>query len=115
MLFRFCNALLGLNYSMIGENSSEIEADKITNTTLNVLNIMIPIICVVMGLVSVAWGLWCVIKFFRADDGEKRDTAKKTLIYSFVALVVVVVLCAILIYVKNMLPSWVGEKPFPNM
>ena len=65
-----------------------------------------------MGLVAVFWAIWCTIGFFRASDGDKRDAAKKKLIYSVVAVIVTVILIAILMFVKTNLPGWMGDGDF---
>lgn len=115
MLFKICNTMMNYRYILATQTSDgNTEAQKFKETTLNILNTLIPIICGLMGLVAVLWGVWCAIGFFRASDGEKRDAAKKRLIYSLVAIIVSVILIAILIFVRSNLGTWFGKDPFPK-
>ncbi len=113
MVFKICDTLMRYNYLLDSQVSTgETEAKEFQNTTVNILTSIIISICGLMGLVSVFWAVWCTIGFFRAKDGEKRDEAKKKLVYSVVAVIVTALLIVILMFVKNNLPKWMGEGEF---
>ena len=109
MIFKVCNTLMSFNTILATSTSTgDKEAEKFQNTAEPILSGLITAFCAIMGAVAAFWGVWCAIAFFRASNGEKREEAKKKLIYSIVACVVAVVLIVILLFVKKNLTRWVG-------
>lgn len=113
MIFKLCSALMSLNYNLETSSSTgEEEAKNFQNTAVPLLQALTTALCVIMSVAVTIWAIWCAIGFFRAKDGEKRDEAKKKLVYSVVAVIVTALLIVILMFVKNNLPKWMGEGEF---
>ncbi len=110
MIFKVCSTIMSLNYNLeTSASTGQEEAEKFQNTVVPILQALTTALCVVMGVAATLWAIWCAIGFFRAKDGEKRDEAKKKLVYSIVACVVVAILIVILVFVRKNIADWFGD------
>ena len=111
MLFKVCNSVLNSKFSMLASDTSE-EAKAFGEKFWSVAITIVSAIIAIAGAFSAIWGIMCAIKMMKADNNEKRDNAKKSVIYTIVGVVVAVMLILILLFVKKNLPNWIGDKPF---
>lgn len=110
MLFKICNNILSINSNALLADSSqgsEELAKKFSETIGGVILSILNYVLLSLSALSVGFAIFCAIKMFMADNEEKRDSAKKRLIYTVVAVVVVVALFLILTYVRNNIDQWV--------
>ncbi len=116
MLFRFCNALMGMNFSMLGdETKTDTSASEgaIIDSAKQIKNILQTIINVILGLATLAVVIYAIVlavQFLRADSAEKREEAKKRLIYAIIGLVAAVVVIVVVNFVASNILDWVGIK-----
>lgn len=101
MLFRFCNALMGMNTNMLGDAIGE-SSDAIVNVVNNVVTALLAI----AGACVAIYAIVLAIQFFRADSAEKREEAKKRLIYAIIGLIAAVAIIFITRFVIGKIPEW---------
>lgn len=110
MLFKVCNALMGMGFNMLGEAQKPEEI--ITNVGDRVKAIAATIINYIFafaGLAAVVYAVYLAIVFFRADTAEKREEAKKRLIYAVLGVVVCVAVILIINFAIGSINAWTGE------
>lgn len=109
MLFKLCNNILSFKPMLLADSSqgSEELAKKFSETIGGVILEIFNYILLGISALSVGFAVFCAIKMFMADNEEKRDNAKKRLIYTVVAVVIVVALFLILTYVRKNIDDWV--------
>lgn len=116
MLFKICNALMGLRFNMLGANESSSTGEKdasgiIQDAGSKVYSIVVNIIGWILTFAGVGiaiYAIYLAIVFFRADSAEKREEAKKRLIYAVIGVVAAIALVLIVKFVIGAIPGWLG-------
>lgn len=107
MLFRICNALMGMNTNMLGDvDTGDTVIDDTANAVVKVVNNVVTAILAVAAAGIAIYAIVLAIQFFRADSAEKREEAKKRLIYAIIGLVAAVVIIFAARFVIDKIPSW---------
>ena len=101
MLFRFCNALMGMNTNMLGDAISDS-----SKQIVNVINNVVTALLAIAGACVAIYAIVLAIQFFRADSAEKREEAKKRLIYAIIGLVAAVVIIVVTRFVLDNILTW---------
>ena len=110
MLFRVCNALLGFRFNMLGDPAAGETTgglgteviDKTGKTIVATIQTITTVILSIAAALAVIYAIYLAIIFFRADSAEKREEAKKRLIFALVGIVVCV---AIILIVQFAVPE----------
>lgn len=119
MLFKLCNALMGMGFNMLGDGDTtnsttsggtglETPIEQTSNEIINILNQVITVILSIAGVAIAIYGIVLLVQFLRADSAEKREEAKKRLIYALIGLVAAVVVIFVSRWIFNSLPDWLG-------
>lgn len=101
MLFKVCNAFMGMGFNMLGDITSDVES-----AVLPIINNVITLILSIAGAGILIYAIVLAIQFFRADSAEKREEAKKRLIYAIIGLVAAIVVIVVTRWVLREFPYW---------
>ena len=105
MLFKLCNAFMGMGFNMLGADDPLVQtAEEIRN----ILQIVINIILALASLAIVIYAIILAVQFFRADSAEAREEAKKRLLYALIGLVAAAVIIFAVNFVAHNILEWTG-------
>ena len=111
MLFKVCNALMGMGFNMLGEGqSAETIISSVGDKVKTIAATIINYIFAFAGLAAVVYAVYLAIVFFRADTAEKREEAKKRLIYAVLGVVVCIAVILIINFAISNINVWTGES-----
>lgn len=102
-MINFGSNLLNIGMLMLTKNQ------PLADHTINIIYDIIVYVFAIVGALASIWAIWCAICMMKANDKEKRDAAKKRLIYTVAGAVVTLMLCAILYFVKDNIVTWFGD------
>ena len=111
MLFKLCNAFMGMGFSMLGADGEDPGKDPLVQTAREIRNILQIVVNLILGLATLAvviYAIVIVVQFFRADSAEAREEAKKRLLYALIGLVAAAVIIFAVNFVAGHILEWVN-------
>ncbi len=108
-----------MNFSMLGLAGWDSFSDTPYSWLTDVFNYLYPTLYAIMAVAAAAgaiYAVWLGIQLAKAEDQSKRDEAKKRLIYTLVAVAVVILL---IVFFNELLPGildavGIGKEKNPN-
>lgn len=98
MLFNICNTLMRANAGMLLADTPTTETGTaggiIDDTASAIETVVKSVLTAIIGLATLAavvYAGFLIVKFMRADSAEKREEAKKRIIYAVIGIVVGIV------------------------
>lgn len=93
--------------------STNLVASTIQSTVQQAYSLASDIVTWIFGFVGLAatvWAIYLAITMARADSAEKREEAKKRVIYCIIGVIVCVLFILIAQFVIAEIPNWTSVK-----
>ena len=108
MLFKLCNKIL--NFNMLGETDIVGETGQ---KVYDVIKSIMTWVFTFAGIAVVAYAIYLAVVFFRADSADKREEAKKRLIFAVIGVVACILIIVVVQWLIPVLTGLTGIDKAP--
>ena len=95
----------------IGNNIFRLDGFGFIGTILNTVDIVTLVLLIGVGVAGTIFAIVLGVNLARAEDAEKREAAKKRLIWAMVGVGSIVLISVLLRLIMPLMPGWVGMTP----